>query len=97
MNLVQLKKLFSYLIKNNKKFKILYSDDIDYNNITIQWKYPPYYPRHYIVNLVVKEINEFIERKKDFFIKLVFESCNDSEDTILLNSPWKLLSISKIV
>ena len=97
MNLAQLKKLFSYLIKNNIKFKILYSDDIDYENISISWKYPPYYPRHYIVSSIVKEINEFIERKKDYFIKLVFESIDNNENSVVLNLPWKLISVSKIV
>ena len=96
MNLAQMKKIFSYLIKNNLKFKILYSDDIDYDKINIRWKYPPYYPRHYILNLLIKEINEFIERKKDFFIKLIFESLDKNETSIILNLPWKILASSRI-
>ena len=96
MNLAQMKKIFSYLIKNNLKFKLLYSDDIDYKNVSIRWKYPPYYPRYYNINSLTKEINEFIDRKKDFFIKLIFESIDNTEKNILLNSPWKIILKSKI-
>ena len=35
MKVVQMKKIFSFLIENNLKFKILYSNDIDYENINI--------------------------------------------------------------
>ena len=73
MNLAQMKKIFSYLIKNNLKFKILCSDDIDYDKINIRWKYPPYYPRHYILNLLIKEIKSELPVVKHVYKPILAE------------------------
>ena len=82
----QFKNDIEFAIKNKYSIKIYYTTDIDYDNNSITWKYPPYIVKNYISEKIILEIDNYFKNFNDYLIVMYFEG-DDIVHKIPLNLP----------
>ena len=87
-SLIKYKDLIEFALKNKYSIKINYTDEIDYDNNEIVWKYPPYYIKNFVIDKIIEEINNYFKNFDDMLIIMYFQS-NDFTHKIPLNLPSK--------
>lgn len=70
------KKDIDFAIKNKYTIKIFYTDEINYDNNEINWKYPPYVVKNYITEKIIQEIINYFKNYTKFLIVMNFEGDN---------------------
>lgn len=86
MNFSKYKKDIEFAIKNKYKIEVHYTDDIDYVNNNINWKYPPYQIKNFLIEKIVLEIENYFKNSNDHLIVMYFEG-NNVIHKIPLNLP----------
>ena len=88
MNILRFKNDIEFAIKNKYSIKIHYTDEIDYSNNDITWKYPPYAIKNYIIDKIILEIENYFKNSDNYLIVMYFEG-DDIIHKIPLNLPKK--------
>lgn len=70
------KKDIDFAIKNKYTIKIFYTDEINYDNNEINWKYPPYVVKNFITEKIIQEIINYFKNYTKFLIVMNFEGDN---------------------
>jgi|TARA_B100000886_G_C20126990_1_gene368296 hypothetical protein len=88
MNLIKLKNDIDFAIKNKYSIKVYYTDNknINYNDSTINWLYPPYIVKNYVPEKIILEIESYFKNYNDLLIVMYFEN-DDIIHKIPLNLP----------
>ncbi len=89
MNLSRFKSDIEFAIKNKYSIKIHYTDEIDYQDNNIIWKYPPYIVKNYIIDKIILEIENYFKNSNNYLIVMYFEG-DDIVHKIPLNLPTNL-------
>ena len=66
MNIQKFKTDLEFAIKNRYSIKIYYTDDIDVDKHIINWKYPPYIIKNFVVDKIISEIENYFRNSLDF-------------------------------
>lgn len=89
MNISKYKNDFEFALKNNYKIKVYYSDEIDLKKNDVNWKYPPYQIKNFLVDKIILEIEDYFKNSLDFLIVIYFQG-QDFTHKIPINIPKKL-------
>ena len=73
MNIQKFKTHLEFAIKNRYSIKIYYTDDIDVDKHIINWKYPPYIIKNFVVDKIISEIENYFRNSLDYLIVMYFE------------------------
>jgi len=87
-SLIKYKDLIEFALKNKYSIKIEYTDEINYDNNEIVWKYPPYYIKNFIIDKIIEEINNYFKNFDEMLIIMYFNN-KDFVHKIPLNLPCK--------
>ena len=68
MNFIQFKKDIEFALVKKYSIQIYYSDDIDFENNTINWKYPSYQIKNILIDKIIEELEIYFKNFKDFII-----------------------------
>ena len=60
-SLIKYKDVIEFAMKNKYSIKINYTDEINYENNDIVWKYPPYYIKNFLTDKIITEINNYFK------------------------------------
>tara|TARA_B100001287_G_C22448121_1_gene419141 strand:+ start:201 stop:485 length:285 start_codon:yes stop_codon:yes gene_type:complete len=80
------KDLIEFAVKNKYQIKINYTDEINYDNNDIVWKYPPYYVKNFMIDKILIEINNYFNNHNNMLIIMYFEN-SEFTHKIPLNLP----------
>lgn len=73
MNIQKFKTDLEFAIKNRYSIKIYYTDEIDVDKHIINWKYPPYIIKNFVVDKIISEIENYFRNSLDYLIVMYFE------------------------
>ena len=73
MNIQKFKTDLEFAIKNRYSIKIYYTDEIDVDKHVINWKYPPYIIKNFVVDKIISEIENYFKNSLDYLIVMYFE------------------------
>lgn len=76
MNLSKYKKDIEFALRNKYRIKVHYTDEIDYFNNIINWKYPPYQIKNFLIDKIIQEIENYFKNSTNFLIIMYFEGDN---------------------
>ena len=82
------KDLIEFAVKNKYSIKIKYTDEINFDNNEIIWKYPPYYIKNFIIEKIVEEVNNYFKNFENMLIIMYFDN-KEFFHKIPLNLPTK--------
>jgi hypothetical protein len=88
-SLIKYKDVIEFAMKNKYSIKINYTDEINYENNDIVWKYPPYYIKNFLTDKIITEINNYFKNFENMLIIIYFEN-NGFVHKIPLNLPKKI-------
>ena len=70
------KKDIEFAIKNKYSITINYTDEINYENNIVSWKYPPYIIKNFIADKIISEISNYFKNFDNYLIVMHFEGKN---------------------
>jgi hypothetical protein len=90
------KNIILIAIDNNNDIIILATNIINYNEQKLIWNKQKYYVKNLKIELIIKEIKNFINSNKKSFIKLqIFDNKNTLE-SIFINLPWEIINKNEL-
>ena len=80
------KKDIEFAMKHKYSIIINYTDEIDYENNIVTWKYPPYIVKNFLADKIIYEIANYFKKFDNYLIVMHFEGDNITHK-IPLNLP----------
>tara|TARA_B100001093_G_C25967228_1_gene651675 strand:+ start:148 stop:417 length:270 start_codon:yes stop_codon:yes gene_type:complete len=86
MNLTKFKNDIEFALKNKYDIIVHYTEEINFINNTIIWKYPPYVVKNCISNKIIVELENYFKNSKNYLIVMYLKG-NGITHKIPLNLP----------
>ena len=73
MNLIKFKNDIEFALKNKYNILVHYTDEIDYENNEIKWKFPPYIVKNCFADKIINELENYFKNSNNYLIVMYLE------------------------
>jgi hypothetical protein len=89
-------KTVTWAVENNFDIILMCTDVIDYQEQRLLWDDNKYYIKNLKIDCIMKEIKNYINDNKKFFIKILLNDLKNNLESFLINIPWDIIEKTKI-